>query len=158
MRKFFLILSGLMITLLLSSCSSNVKSPNAPSTTVKMVIQADKIINPNQQGNPSPVVVKLYGIQSKVAFDQASFFELYNLKNDTANNTEPANITNIYTIVMLPDTTTKITLTLPPLTKYIGAIAAFQDLNSTTWRATTANIKKTSTLSTTSQSIEFTKE
>lgn len=156
MKNLYSILIFLILAVGLSSCSINVKKPKTPCTTAKITIdiKADEKINPNQQGNPSPVVIKIYSIQSAAAFNQASFFELYNLSSD--NSIEKNN--NIYTTVMLPNSTKKITLTIQLPFKSIGAIAAFQNLNLTTWRATPTNFDKSLTLLITSQSIEFHKE
>lgn len=156
MKNLCTTLFFLILTVSLSSCSINVKKPKTPCTTAKIIIDinADKKINPNQQGNSSPVVIKFYSIESATAFNQASFFELYNLSS--GNSAEKNK--NIYNTVMLPDTTKKITLIIPLPIQSIGVIAAFQNLDSTTWRTTTTNFNRSLTLSITAKSIKFQKE
>jgi len=61
----------------LFSCKSTPPAPPPEPTRVVIEIESSADINPNAEGRPSPVVVRIYRLKSAVAFTAADFFSLF---------------------------------------------------------------------------------
>lgn len=67
--------SGALLVVAASvSCSTD---RSLTTTPIKFVIQADQLVNPNVDGKPSPIVVRIYELKSATNFSQAQFYELF---------------------------------------------------------------------------------
>ena len=124
-RKFLASLS----LLLLSGCGGGDKPP--PTTGLRFMVDADELINPNSESQPSPVVVRVYELKSLTAFQPATFFQL--LDNDTA--VLGADMVAKREIEIKPGERQAFDRATPAETKYIGVIAGFRDIDKATWRA-----------------------
>lgn len=110
-----------MITLL-SGCSFWRQEDITPQLFLK--IKAASNINPNVEGKPSPIEIRVYQLSDSQAFEQAEFIQLYNdaqgvLKAEVLLTRELASL--------LPSEERNETLPLASETKYIGVIAGFAD-------------------------------
>ncbi|MGF1870784.1 type VI secretion system lipoprotein TssJ [Photobacterium indicum] len=110
-----------MITLL-SGCSFWGQEDITPQLFLK--IKAASNINPNVEGKPSPIEIRVYQLSDSQAFEQAEFIQLYNdaqgvLKAEVLLTRELASL--------LPSEERNETLPLASETKYIGVIAGFAD-------------------------------
>ncbi|PSV49208.1 type VI secretion system lipoprotein TssJ [Photobacterium indicum] len=110
-----------MITLL-SGCSFWGQEDITPQLFLK--IKAASNINPNVEGKPSPIEIRVYQLSDSQAFEQAEFIQLYNdaqgvLKAEVLLTRELASL--------LPSEERNETLPLASETKYIGFIAGFAD-------------------------------
>jgi type VI secretion system protein VasD len=91
-------------------------------------------VNPDINGRPSPVIVRLYDLKNVAAFDSADFFSLWD--RDQATLGQEMIARDEYP--MAPNEQRKFereptdTAPLP----YIGVVAAFRDIEHTRWRAT----------------------
>ena len=65
---------ALLVVAATVSCSTD---KGLKTTPIKFVIQADQLVNPNVEGEPSPIVVRIYELKSTTNFAQAQFFELF---------------------------------------------------------------------------------
>src|SRR5258708_33634257 len=123
-RKFLTALS----LLALSGCGGD-KPP--PTTGLRFMVDADELINPNNESQPSPTVLRIYELKSLTAFQQASFFQL--LDNDTA--VLGADMVAKREIEIKPGERQAFDRATPADTRFIGVIAGFTDLDKATCRA-----------------------
>ena len=112
-----------------AACSSPPKPP--PPTIVQASLEALASVNPTQQGRPSPVVVKFYELKSLAVFDSADFFSLFERDRETLGADLVAREE-----ATRPRNKRTFERTLQPDTRYLGVVAAFRDLERSTWRAT----------------------
>lgn len=99
----------------------------------KIRIEPSIGINPDPHDRPSPVVVRLYELTSKAAFENSDFFSLY----DNAAQALAGDLIASEEFVLLPGKTFKHRMQLKEQTRYIGVIAAFQDIQDAQWRLVT---------------------
>lgn len=120
----------------LAACASTGKTvPDKPATAV---IKADSTINTDSSGQAKPVVVVLYQLKDVNSFNSAEFFSLYQNPNQTLG---PDYITSQQAIIA-PGETKKLSVALKPDTRFIGVVAAFQQLNTAAWQASVPVGKK----------------
>lgn len=110
-----------MITLL-SGCSFWGQEDITSQLFLK--IKAASNINPNVEGKPSPIEIRVYQLSDSQAFEQAEFIQLYNdaqgvLKAEVLLTRDLESI--------LPGEERNEALPLASETKYIGIIAGFAD-------------------------------
>lgn len=95
-------------------------------------IKAAPTANPNLRGRPSPVVVRVYELKSVAAFNNADFFSLFEKESETLGG----DLVGREEYDLTPDETRPYRRQLQPDTKFIGVVAAFQDLEKSRWRQT----------------------
>lgn len=100
-------------------------------TRIEAKIQADPDINPDYDGQASPLVVRLYELKSATAFNNAGFFTLY----DADMAELGADLQNREEIELQPGQAMEVNRELKPETRYIGIMAAYRDIDNATWRA-----------------------
>jgi type VI secretion system protein VasD len=108
----------------LSGCGS---SP----TRIEANIVAAEDLNPDFNGRASPLVVRLYQLKSPVAFNNASFFALYD--SDAAALGE--DLQGKEEIELKPGDNLEIERELQPQTHFIGFLAGYRDIENASWRA-----------------------
>lgn len=114
--------------LLLSSCQT-VYATFPPSTTLNFNIAND--INPDLDGRPSPVIIKVYELASKTVFENQDFFALY----DNPDQVLRTDLLKIDELVFEPAQRTEYKMALQPATKAVAIIAAYRDIEGARWRA-----------------------
>jgi type VI secretion system protein VasD len=119
-----LILSGLA----LSGCFT--KEPPPPSTLVAKFLTSSHL-NPNVDGAPSPVIVRLYELKSTGNFMGNDFFSLF----DDESTVLADDLIAREEMRFNPNETKTINRELDPMTRHIGVLAAFRDLDKSSWRA-----------------------
>ena len=101
------------------------------ATSIEVTIQAAEDINPDYAGTPSPLVVRIYELKSPTAFNNAGFYALYDsdaaaLGDDLLWSDEmefePGEVQTLEREVKLE-------------TRYVGVMAAYQDIENASWRA-----------------------
>ena len=115
------------IILLLSACAS--KPPE--DVVLKGSMEAVETVNPDGQGRPSPLVIKIYQLQSKDKFELADFFALF----DQADATLGADMLAVEDIMMTPGEVRPYEGAIDPGTRFIGVVGAYRDINQAQWRA-----------------------
>jgi type VI secretion system protein VasD len=98
---------------------------------VKLTIAASEDANPDGRKRPSPVVVRLFELKSLTAFNNADFFSLWERDRETLGNELVAR--EEYTL--RPGDTLDLVRKVQAETLYLGAVAAFRDLEHAQWRA-----------------------
>jgi len=124
----------LIITLLLTSVISGCFSkdpPPAPATIINAEVLASDVINPDGDGRPSPIVVRLYELKSLGTFNAVEFFPLYNeetaiLGDDMVYREE---------FSLIPGGKRLYNRTPTADTQYLAVIAAFRSIDQATWKA-----------------------
>jgi type VI secretion system protein VasD len=114
--------------LLVSGCGGGDKGPK--TTGLRFIVDADELINPNSESQPSPVLVRIYELKSLTAFQQATFFEL--LDNDTTLLGQ--DMVAKREIEIKPGERQAFDRATPVETHFIGVIAGFRENDKATWR------------------------
>lgn len=113
---------------LLGGCAG---TPTVKTTSLEFGIEADQEININTNGEPSPVVLRVYELKTKSAFEQASFFEL--LDGDSAKL--GADLVAKREFEVKPGEKSSFKRDSPIDAKHIGVIAGFREIETAQWRA-----------------------
>jgi type VI secretion system protein VasD len=101
-------------------------------TQVAIQLEAAHDINPDAKGDPAPLVVRLYFLQGKDAFDGSEFAALY-LKD---KQTLAADIVSREEFELRPGETKIYELPDAKLATTLGVLAAYRDIGNTRWRST----------------------
>jgi type VI secretion system protein VasD len=102
-----------------------------PPSRIEGNLVASEDVNPNLQGEPSPLFVCLYELKAESAFANASFFQLY----DDDSAVLGGDLQDRSDFVLRPGETVSLTRNLKPETRFLGVVAAYQDIDQATWRA-----------------------
>lgn len=119
----------IFLILMLAGCASG----PAPIPS-KGSIAASADVNPNPEGRPSPIVLRVFELRTADAFRNADFFSLYRdskkvLGQDLLGQQE---------FELHPGETRDFKQQLPVGTRFVGVVAAFRDLDRASWRALAA--------------------
>jgi type VI secretion system protein VasD len=115
------------LVLVLAGCSS----PPPPPGVIELTLRAEGGINPDASGRPSPVVVRVYQLASSPKFDTADFFQLFDQETATLG----ADLSTREEVALAPGETRVITAELKPGAQFVGLVAAFRDIDASSWRA-----------------------
>lgn len=107
------------------------KAKPAAPVRASMVIVSSAETNPDRNGVPSPVVVRVYQLRRDVAFKRAAFPELFDNEKSTL---EPDLITSDE-FVLTPSDRKTLDVELAPEARYLGVLAAFRDYRAAQWQA-----------------------
>jgi type VI secretion system protein VasD len=93
-------------------------------------IKAAASVNPDGQGRPSPILLRVYELRSLAAFNSADFFSLFDKEAETLG----AELVGREEYSLQPAETKPYKRQLQPDTKFIAVAAAFRDLDNAKWR------------------------
>jgi len=116
------------LALALAGCGGSPKPP--PPTVVELTVTAGPLINPDESGQSSPVILRIYQLAAGGAFDKADFFALY--QNESA--TLGADLLARDQLALAGGETRKITLQPNAGARLLGVVAAFRDIDNAEWR------------------------
>jgi len=119
----------LFVALAMTGCFTK-KAP--PPTELSAKFLTSEYLNPNADGVPSPIVVRLYELKSTARFNNTDFFSLFD--NDVT--VLGSDLLNKDGFSFNPDESKTIHRILDPATRFIAVMAAYRDLETSTWRAT----------------------
>ena len=113
--------------LALAACGGGPPPPTMVELTMAAAANANAI-----QGQPSPVVVRVYQLKSPAAFEEADFFQLRQdeggvLGDDLLGSDE---------YFINPGASQTVLSELSPDARFVGVAAAFYDIDGAEWRAT----------------------
>jgi len=115
--------AGMVVTI---ACAS---SPPKPART-RLTVAATSDTNPDANGRPSPVVVRVYQLKADTAFNAAEFFALF---DDEMKVLGPDLIgRNEYTVA--PSERRTLEMDVSADAKFVGIIAAYRDIRNAQWR------------------------
>ena len=127
-RHFILTVVLLLTGIGLTGCFT--KEPPPPTVMLAKFLTSGHL-NPNADGEPSPVIVRLYELKSTGNFNNSDFFGLF----DDDTNVLAEDLVARDELRFNPNETKTIQRELDPATRHIGVLAAFRDLEKSTWRA-----------------------
>ncbi len=104
-------------------------APDA-KTSAPLTITASADANPDRTGRPSPVVVRVYQLKTDAAFSAASFADLYENEEKALG----AELISRDEFVMEPKQSRTLNVAIAGDTRFVGAIAAFRDIQNAEWR------------------------
>ncbi|PAU51337.1 type VI secretion system-associated lipoprotein [Pseudomonas sp. PIC25] len=124
-----LITLALLATLsALGGCSA--LSPYSDLTKLDLQLAGSERLNPDLNGRPSPIVVRLIELKHPVAFENADFFSLYQRPKEALS---PDLVTQ-EELELRPGETRELKLTTQEGSRYVGVLAAYRDLPEANWR------------------------
>jgi type VI secretion system protein VasD len=127
---FFKTVLTVMTLVLLAGCTS--LSPYSKMTKLNLKLTASDQLNPDLNGRPSPIVVRLFELKHPVTFENADFFSLY----ERARKSLAPDLVTSEELELRPGETVELKLSVGEGSRYVGVLAAYRDLPETKWRYT----------------------
>ena len=125
-RLFSLALCALLFTL--SGCSA--LSPYSHMTKLDLSLAGSDQLNPDLNGRPSPIVIRLMELKHPVAFENADFFSLYQRPKEAL----APDLVTLEELELRPGETRELKLSVGEGSRYVGVLAAYRDLPEANWR------------------------
>jgi type VI secretion system protein VasD len=123
--------------MLLSGCGlfGALKPGERESLPVPLEISlgAAESVNPNIEGRPSPIVVRLFELSNDTRFMGADYFEL--MGQDGAPLGDELLVSEEF--ILLPGEVRMVRKHAAPNSKFLGVVAGYRDLTRSVWRAIT---------------------
>jgi|CXWL01.1.fsa_nt_gi type VI secretion system protein VasD len=121
-----------LFTLILVGCGSDPEKPvpEPPQTIIDTQITASCQVNPDVNGRPSPIVVRIYELKSMGKFEEADFYKLF----DDYASLLSSDLLASEQFNLHPGDTKVIRHVVSPETKFVAITAAYRDLNKAVWR------------------------
>ena len=107
-----------------------IAAPPETKTKSAMTLAATADTNPDANGRPSPVVVRVYQLKTDAAFKGAEFFALY----DDDQKVLGQELISRDEFVLAPSEKKTIDVAVSKETRFVGALAAFRDIRNSQWR------------------------
>ena len=107
-----------------------IAAPAETKTKSAMTLAASADSNPDANGRPSPVVVRVYQLKTDAAFKGAEFFALY----DDDQKVLGQELISRDEFVLAPSEKKTIDVAVSKETRFVGALAAFRDIRNAQWR------------------------
>lgn len=120
----------LFAALLISACSSVGKYVLPTHRFVGAVVVSPEV-NPNSSGRPSPISVYFFQLKASDTFNSTDFFAIYNNPQKALS----ADFIDVGKITLAPGSRTEVSFPLDDNTKFIGVVAAYENLPQSVWRA-----------------------
>lgn len=121
-----------------TSCA--VKEFILPSTAhIEMAITTARELNPNADGRPSPLVIRIYELKTLEEFNNADFFTMYENETQALGKTMLAKVEYEFK----PGERKNIQREANQQTRYLGILAAYRDIDNAQWRAVATIPEKT---------------
>ena len=108
--------------------------PPTPPTVVNLTVAAGPTINPDPQGRPTPVLVRVYELTAPSAFQQADFFQLLERDGETLGT----DLAGRDELTVTPGGSAALTIDFGPQSRFLGVLVAYRDIDNAQWRAVTA--------------------
>ena len=105
-------------------------APTAVPTAI-FEVAADMDINPDREGIPKPVLLRIYELRASAAFDRAGFFDL----QDKDDGQLGSDFVRREEFLVAPGQRQVIERKGNPDVRAFGLFAAYRDLERSTWRA-----------------------
>jgi type VI secretion system protein VasD len=87
-------------------------------------------LNPDLNGRPSPIVLRLMALKHPAAFENADFFSLYQRPREAL----APDLITVEEQELRPGETRDLKLSVEDGTRYVGVVAAYRNLPETSWR------------------------
>lgn len=130
--RLFAIVSCCCMFTALTACSTT--SWTLFPTKIDAKLLAGFNINPDTNGRPSPLVIRVYELKAVDTFNAADFFKLY----DEEKATLGGDLISREEFEFSPGQGREITRKTNEQTLYFGVIAAYRNIDQSRWRASAA--------------------
>ena len=100
-----------------------------PPTLARLTVSADA--NPDSDGRPSPIVIRIYQLKEGGAFANASYFALLDKESETLGSS----LVSREEYEMQPGAARELELQIPAEARVLGVIAGYRNLNNSHWKA-----------------------
>lgn len=130
LRALLNTLASVTVLVVLTGCST--LSPYSQITKLNLTLTASDQVNPDLNGRPSPIVVRLFELKHPVAFENADFFGVY----ERAKQSLATDMVATEELELRPGETVTLRLGMQGDNHYIGVLAAYRDLLDSRWRYT----------------------
>jgi type VI secretion system protein VasD len=135
--KVFLVSLGLGLAVVpgvpaLVGCSSVTVPKETPACTLQVVgltVIASPMLNPEVDGAPRPVQLRLYQLKTDTRIENASFDEIW--KDD--KNTLQDDLVKVDELPIYPDTRTEVKFERDPSALFVVGVALFREPKGRTW-------------------------
>jgi type VI secretion system protein VasD len=97
---------------------------------VRVDLAANPTLNPDKKGDPLPVVVRVYQLTDKGAFESATFNQLWKSDEGVLGKT----LLTRNEVIINPDTKNKVELDRNDKARYVGVVAIFRNPIDQKWR------------------------
>lgn len=115
------------IALEVSGCAGGAPKP----TPAKAALIAAGDVNPDIEGHPAPIVVRVYELKEAGAFNGADYFRLIDKEQEALGPT----LVSREEYELQPGESRTWELKIPPEAHFVGAAAGFRDLPNSRWKA-----------------------
>ncbi|HEY8331620.1 MAG TPA: type VI secretion system lipoprotein TssJ [Pseudomonas sp.] len=112
----------------LGGCSA--LSPYSHLTKLDLSLAGSDQLNPDLNGRPSPIVLRLFELKHPVAFENADFFSLYQRPKEALS----PDLVTLEELELRPGETRELKLSVQADSRYVGVLAAYRDLPEAQWR------------------------
>ncbi|MVW78015.1 type VI secretion system lipoprotein TssJ [Bordetella sp. 02P26C-1] len=116
-----------LLMLVIAGCSSTARRVPVPYA---IELAADKQVNPDANGRPSPVQVTIYELSSSTAFGSRDFFALQSDPQAALGK----ELLNTDQVVLRPGETKTLQYPGSSEARMVGIVAAYRDLEHSQWR------------------------
>jgi type VI secretion system protein VasD len=122
------------VVLGIGGCAGSAPKP----TPAKAALVAAADVNPDMEGRPAPIVVRIYQLKEEGAFTNADYFRLIDKEQEALGPSLVAR----EEYELQPGESRTWDLKIPPEARFVGAAAGFRDLSNSRWKALLATPKK----------------
>jgi type VI secretion system protein VasD len=126
LNRFSLVVLAL-VALPLISCASHGSNDRVQTRTL---LSASNDANPDINGRPSPVVLRVFQLRNDTEFERADFLGLSLHEKDALG----ASLISVEEFELRPGEHLETRIGMSRDTRYVGAVAEFRDINSGRWR------------------------
>jgi type VI secretion system protein VasD len=99
-------------------------------TRVPLTIATSKDVNPDSEGRPSPVVLRVYQLKGDAAFSRADYFALL----DDDQRALGGELVSRDEFVLIPAESRNLEIAISPDARFVAATAGFRDIRNAEWR------------------------
>jgi len=117
---------ALLAAMTLTGCSSL----SSDMSKLDLSLSGSDTLNPDLNGRPSPIVIRLIELKHPVAFQNADFFSLYERPREALS----PDLVASEEIELRPGEKRDLKLSVQDGSRYVGVLAAYRDLPETQWR------------------------
>lgn len=118
---------AILLVLSVAACAS-LFGP-AP-TELELSIEASPHLNPNTEGRPSPIVLRIYELNDISAFENSDFFTLYDAESEALGKF----IVFKQELEIKPGQKLKLERKAKDEARHLAVLAAYRDLDNSRWR------------------------
>jgi type VI secretion system protein VasD len=119
---------------MLGACASSPEKTDK----ARMTITAQAAVNPDANGRPSPIVVRVYQLKADDKFGSADFFALF----DDDQKELGADLLGREEVELAPGEKKELQFAVKRDAKFVGVMAAYRDIRNSRWRVVKPAPKK----------------